>query len=239
MSKLFYSVLFMLIISPVYAADMVVIRASDNAGYFAGQLLEQQSQINLPTDAEMTVIFASGNVLTASAGFQGQLIDPKPTDQTDKQLLTTLANFINRQALDELSATRNLSQERPSSAWQVDMTNRKRHYCVAEEEQVTLWRPSTTSATAATLEIKHKSSARRVKTMWPAHKNTLVWPQDLPVIYEDDYNLEVNNLTGQRLFKMLVLHRVPRDLPSKSHQVVWMVGRGCTPQANLLLASLK
>lgn len=237
MLKLFYGILFTLLISPAYAADMVVIRASDNAGYFAGQLLEQQTPINLAQDAEITVVFASGNILTTS-GFQGNLQDPEP-NQADKQLVASLANFINRQALDELSVIRNLNQERPSSAWQVDMTNGKRHYCVAEEEQVTLWRPSSTSATAATLEIKHKSSAKRVKTMWPAHKNTLVWPQDLPVIYEDDYNLEVNNLTGQRLFKMLVLHRVPRDLPSKSHQVVWMVGRGCTLQANLLLAGLK
>ncbi|MEK7991263.1 MAG: hypothetical protein VSS52_009675 [Thiotrichaceae bacterium] len=239
-------VFFYTFISSVYAADMVVIRATDNAGYAKGQLLNNNVHIQLPEEAEMTVVFSSGKVLTVGSGFTGLLIDPVQTDKhtantadNATQLVVNLSDFLYEQAHHEPPTTRKSSQERPSSAWQVDMSNRKRHYCVAPSKQLILWRPSNSSNTAGTLEIKHNSSENRIKAVWPAHKTTLNWPKKLSVVYEDTYNVEVKNLTGQHFFKKLVLHKVPNDLPTKSHQVVWMVGRGCIPQANLLLASLK
>ncbi len=235
MLRLSILVFFYTFISTVYATDMVVIRATDNAGYSTGQLLSNHVTVQLPQEAEMTVVFASGQVLTVDSGFKGSLTDPEPLKQSN-QLVTTLANFLSEQA--NMPPTRT-GQERPSSAWQVDMTNNKRHYCIAPLKQVILWRPSNASKTAGTLEIKHAPTSKRIKTVWPAHKTTLGWPETLSVEYENEYTVEVTNLTGQRFFKKLVLHKIPSDLPTKSHQVVWMVGRGCVPQANLLLASLK
>ncbi|MCV6639053.1 hypothetical protein [Candidatus Albibeggiatoa sp. nov. NOAA] len=245
MLRLSILVLFYTFISSVYAADMVVIRATDNAGYAKGQLLNNDIHVQLPHEAEMTVVFSSGKVLTVGSGFKGSLVDPMKNKHTSNkvdnatQLVASLSDFLYEQAHHEPPTTRKSGQERPSSAWQVDMSNRKRHYCVAPSKQVVLWRPSNSSKTAGTLEIKHTASNKRVKTVWPAHKTTLSWPKKLGVVYEDAYSVEVKNLTGQRFFKKLVLHKIPNDLPTKSHQVVWMVGRGCIPQANLLLASLK
>ena len=245
MLRLSILVFFYTFISSVYAADMVVIRATDNAGYIKGQLLNNNVQVRLPADAEMTVVFSSGQVLTVEAGFHGTLADPIKTQHIPNQtknsgaLVTSLSDFLYEQAHYEPPTTRKSGQERPSSAWQVDMSNHKRHYCIAPSKKVVLWRPSNASKTAGTLEIKHTKTNKRVKTVWPAHKTTLSWPKKLGVVYENPYNVEVTNLTGQRFFKKLVLHKIPTDLPTKSHQVVWMVGRGCIPQANLLLASLK
>jgi hypothetical protein len=245
MLRLSILLLFYIFNSSVYAADMVVIRATENAGYSKGQLLNNNAYVQLPEGAEMTVIFSSGEVLTVDSGFDGVLVDPVQAKQLantvddSTPLVSSLSDFLYEQASYEPPTTRKTGQERPSSAWQVDMSNRKRHYCVAPSKPVILWRPSNSSNTAGTLEIKHTTSNERIKTVWPAHKTTLNWPKNLSVVYEDAYSVEVKNLTGQRFFKKLVLHEIPSDLPTKSHQVVWMVGRGCIPQANLLLASLK
>lgn len=229
------SLFFYLFISTAYAADMVVIRASDNTEYFKGQLLHNHAQVKLPDDAEVTVVFASGEVLTVQSGFKGALIDPSTSiPEYSTQMIAELSEFL----LKEQPVIRSPA-EYPPSAWQVDMSNNKRHYCVIPSQPVILWRPSGASKTAGVLEIKHSPTNKRVKTVWPAHKTTLGWPKDLSVVYEDAYSVEVKSLTGQRFFKKLVLHKIPDDLPTKSHQVVWMVGRGCIPQANLLLASLK
>jgi hypothetical protein len=122
----------------------------------------------------------------------------------------------------------------------VDATStRKRFFCIAPSSHVVLWRPKKQSHSASLLLIKHKSSGEEAKVVWPAYQTTLKWPNDLPVVYGDTYTVEVKPRRGSPSFKKLVLYQLPDSLPTKSHKVVWMAGRGCIPQANMLLASLR
>ncbi len=239
------------LVSIAQAADMVVIHSNASDLYPRGKILDNQTPINLPTDSTITVVFGSGKVQTIKGPFEGQLqdtsknnalaniqlaavADTKNNDLDNKKLITTLAQF-----LTERTTIRSLSSVQPKNLWLVDVsTPAKRFYCVAPAAPIILWRPEEQSQTASTLFIKHKSNGQKVSLEWPAHQTTLAWPSDLPVMYGDTYIVEVKT-TRYSTIKNLVLYQLPDSLPTNSHKVVWMVGRGCLLQANILLTNLR
>lgn len=236
------------LVSIAQAADMVVIHSNANELYPRGKILESQTAVNLPIDSKITVVFGSGNVQTVNGPFEGKLqdsfkdkalsninlaLDAKKTDLDNQKLITTLAQFlIDRESIRALSI-------QPHKLWLVDVsTPTKRFYCVAPAAPVILWRPEEQSQTTSTLLIRHKSNGQEVSVEWPAHQTTLAWPSHLPVLYGDTYIVEVKTDRYSTL-KNLVLYQLPASLPTNSHKVVWMVGRGCLLQANILLTNLR
>ncbi len=237
------------LVSIAQAADMVVIHSNASELYPRGKILESNTPVNLPTDSKITVVFGSGNVQTVSGPFQGKLqdkfknnalaniqltLDGKNNEFGDQKLITTLAQFlIERESIRALSV-------QPQNLWLVDVvsTPTKRFYCVAPAAPVILWRPEEQSQTTSTLLIRHKSNGQEVSIEWPAHQTTLAWPSHLPVLYGDTYIIEVKANRHSTL-KKLVLYQLPDSLPTNSHKVVWMVGRGCLLQANILLTNLR
>lgn len=235
MLKCCYFLVFWLFINASYAADMVVLRS--NAPQFTtGQVLGQQTTIQLTSQQYLTVVFGSGQVRTASAPFDGQLSDPLP-HLASPQHVTQLAVALQKVVYE--TRARRSPPDQPDDIWAVNVLNTDRHYCVAATQPVILWRPSQESQRASRVYIKHKASGDATKIMWPAKQTKLRWPHDFPVLYGDTYTLENKNFRGYASFKKLVLHELPNNLPSMSHKIVWMVGRGCIPQANMLMARLK
>ncbi|MDD2815157.1 MAG: hypothetical protein PHP00_05385 [Thiotrichaceae bacterium] len=219
------------LVSMAQAADVVVVR-SNSVEYPKGTLLDSHTAVNLPAGKEMTVVFSSGQVQTFKNAYEGSLQDNSGKAAT-VGLVDTLASLINTAQ----PITR--GHDIPQDVWLVDISNNKRFYCVAANEHVTLWRPDSESKTASTLQIKHKPTGQQAQVVWPANKSTIEWPSNMPVVYGDTYTLELSSLRGHSTFKKLVLYQLPDSLPSKSHQVVWMAGKGCIPQANLLLVNLR
>lgn len=220
------------------AADLVIIR-SNVADLPKGWLLDSHTIVDLPAQTEITAVFATGGTQTITGPFQGKLSDPLRNDPelADENLIVTLADFVNQE-----KATRRILRSTattPKNIWLVDISTTKRFYCVAPSGQVTLWRPEDQGQSAGTLRIKHKSSGKRVQNTWPARQSTLTWPSGLPIIYGDTYTVMLETRQQRSSFKKLVLYQLPDNLPTDSHKVVWMVSKGCIPQANRLLASLR
>jgi len=223
---MFRFIILIFCVNIAYAADMVVIH-SNVTQYTEGQLLDSHTTIlDLPEQSEITVVFANGGVKTLNGPYQGTVADTNSPD-----LLVTLSKLLTENKLD----TRGL-ENYPANLWLVDVNTTKRFFCIAPASQVVLWRPDVQSA--STLTIKHKASNSVSVVKWPAKQTTLRWPSNLPIIYGDNYTLELKNRNGS-FFKILVLYQLPDSLPTTSHKVVWMVGRGCISQANMLLSSLK
>ena len=216
------------------AAEMVVIRSNATNLFPKGQLLENNISFNLPAQAEVTVAFASGGIQTVVGPYQGFFTDPLPKNKADPDLVKQLAAFVTQTETFRTTAT----SQQPNSVWMVDVSTTKRFYCVAASDRVRLWRPGSQSKNASTLKIKHKSTGKEVQVVWPARQKTLKWPSHLPIVYGDTYTVELKTRSSSS-FKKLVLYQLPESLPTESHKVVWMVGRGCIPQANMLLASLR
>jgi len=244
------------------ADDMVVIRSNATQDFPKGQLLDSTKPVNLPAGKEMTVIFTSGGVQTVSGPYQGQLKDPLPDkkaepidviadplpddkaesvdviavplpdNKAEPVDVIALSNFL--MAQEHVRGTK----QAPKNLWLVDVSTPKRFYCIAPSNRVILWRPENQSKNASTLLIKHKRTGQKAKVSWPAYQMTLKWPGSLPVYYGETYTVKLKTRNGSS-FKKLVLYKLPDRLPTKSHKVVWMVGRGCIPQANMLLASLR
>lgn len=250
MFKLSISILLISMISMVQAQDMVVIYSTDLKTFPEGKLLGSHTPIDLLDSKEITVVFASGGVTKVIGPYKGVIRDPQPNHKpflininhktnTPPKFVEVIAGLSQFLKNDELiPATR--GPIKPQELWLVDATStRKRFYCIAPSSRVTLWRPKKETHSASLLLIKHKSSGKKAKLVWPAYQATLQWPNDLPVIYGDTYTVEVKPRRGSPSFKKLVLYQLPDSLPTESHKVVWMAGRGCIPQANMLLASLR
>jgi|JFJP01.1.fsa_nt_gi hypothetical protein len=233
---MFRSVIFLLCtwVGMVQASELVVIRSTHESLFAKGDILNTQETVNLPMNVELTVVFDSGNPLTLKGPYQGKLADPAPLTNPAKQLaIAELSNFVRKDvAVRGETETRDL--------WSIDVDTSKRNYCVASGEKINLSRPMSDSSTASTVLLKHKTSGQQVQLTFTANQTILVWPTTtLPVIFGDTYTLETKTLRGRSSFKKLVLYQLPADLPTKSHQVVWMVGKGCTAQAGSLLISLR
>lgn len=227
--------------SIVHARDMVVIQSTLPGVFSAGQILSSQNPLIVPKDSEITLVFDTGDTLTVRGFYEGKVKKPE-SDQVlaNPELVSTLASLIRGEYESPVKTVmRANSEEIPQNIWQVDLSTNKRHYCVKAPDSVMLWRPKNESRSASRLLIKHKMTGKNSQLMWPAHQSTLAWPNDLPIIYGDTYTVELENLHGGSSFKKLVLYQLPQDLPTTSHKIVWMAGKGCIPQANRLLASLR
>ena len=220
--------------STVLAVDMVVIHSNITQLFPRGQLLDYHTPIDLPSEGKITVVFNNGNVQTVSGPYQGKIQNPDPEKNNsldNKTLVTSLAQFmVERETIRELSA-------QPKDLWMVDVSTSKHFYCIAPSSQVILWLPEIQSQSASTLVIKHAPTGEQTEIEWPAYHTTLSWPSSLPVQYGDIYTVKIK-YHSRTTFKQFVLYQLPESLPTNSHKIVWMVGRGCIPQANQLLASL-
>jgi len=246
MFKLSIYILLISLISIVQAQDMVVVNSTYDK-FPKGQLLGSYTPINLPNGTKITVVFASGGVQQVTGPYKGFIRDPLPNykpvlvninhdPNTPPKLVEVIAGLS--QFLKNNEETRD--GIKPQELWLVDATSaRKRFFCIAPSSQVVLWRPKKESYSASLLLIKHKTTGKQAQVVWPAYQMTLEWPNNLPVVYGDTYTVEVKPRRGSPSFKKLVLYQLPDSLPTESHKVVWMAGRGCIPQANLLLASLR
>jgi hypothetical protein len=217
----------------VSASEMIIIHANDAAHPLTvGSVLPATTTLALQgEEAEVTVVFANGGVRTVRSPWQGVVSNPVGLSD-DPQLIAGLSDLLSEDSLTQ----RTRQHDMPNDIWWVDINTNKRHYCVAN--QVTLWR-SQTDYSASTLEIKHKESGNEASIVWPANQATLAWPSHLPIVHGETYTVELTTRRGASNFKKLVLYQLPESLPTQSHKVVWMVGRGCIPQANLLLSSLR
>jgi hypothetical protein len=233
MSRLFILILSIIAtVNVTHAANMVVIHSTDTNLFSKGQLLNAQISQNIPAKVKITVVFETGGVKTVTGPYFKPLQDPLANTNSDPKLVITLANF-----LTNTSNIRSRGEDNPNNPWLVDVNTTKRFYCIAPSYNVILWRPKSDSQSASTLLIKHTRTGKVVKVRWPAYKDILEWPSDLPVRYGDTYKIEVQTRSNSSI-KKLVLHQLPIGLPSKSHKVVWMIGRGCVQQVNQLLSSL-
>jgi hypothetical protein len=227
--------------SVIQAADMVVIHSHAADSHPVGQLLDSQATLTLPAKSEITVVFESGGVKTITGPYQGQLNDPLSDSnatsdpKSDPKLVATLADFLRDQ---QLQTTVRSTSSPPEDLWWIDVNTNKRHYCLDPSTPVTLWRTDRQNQSASTLVIKRKATGQTAQDTWPAQQATLQWPNSLPVVYGDTYTVELQTRQGGTNFKKVILYRLPDNLPTESHKVVWMVGRGCIPQANMLLARL-
>ena len=218
----------------VQAADMVVIHSNITQLFPKGQLLDCHDAINVPNEGKITVVFGNGHVKTVIGPFQGQISKPEKNVQFTSEhhtLVTRLSEFIiQRETIRELSPAE-------KELWMIDVSTPKHFYCIAPSSKVILWQPEIQSQHPSTLLIKHTSTNEKAEIEWPAYQTTVEWPTNLTVHYGDTYTVEIK-YSGRTISKQLVLYQLPDSLPTNSHKVVWMVGRGCIPQANQLLASL-
>ncbi|MCK5720372.1 MAG: hypothetical protein KAH84_10555 [Thiomargarita sp.] len=250
------------------AENAVIIQANVHSDLKVGQLVNIGEIINLPELSELTLLYSNGEIKTIKGSYQDTLIVPTLNqDKNYPQLITALADFLiekneNLSTLPKLQSglDKNISlatelsrllitennrskyQSLPMDLWLVDVNTNTRSYCISPTiNHIILWRPKQQSAIASTLSLKHQKTGNEVKIVWPANQTKLNWPnKELSVYYNDTYTIELKNHNGSGpFFKKLILYKLPESLPSNSHKVVWMVGRGCISQANILLANLK
>ena len=213
----------------VQAAELVVV-ASTAPDYQVGLVVDGDDPIHVVQGTEITLISSTGLPVKLVGPFDGV------PDLSGKKGKTGLVAALS----DVIMA----SQQNTSSAgimraalfgsgdpWVID-SGLSGNYCIAGSKPVMFWRAITIGEVQASL----KTGGQHAQIVWAAGDNTAEWPRDFPLSGGETYQLE---FTTTKKVRDYTIHRVPEDLQTDAHKVVWMHAKGCGKQAAILLARLQ
>jgi len=120
------------------------------------------------------------------------------------------------------------------SIWTVNLCQ-SNTFCYVTTEQIDLWLPKNQRSGQRNdrMVIKNTVSQSVVIEVWPASKETLVWPlKKMPIQSGVTYSIGIKEGRDYPLEK-IVLHQIPANL-SVEEQIVEMRRKGCSQQADKL-----
>ena len=121
---------------------------------------------------------------------------------------------------------------KPSNLWDIDVTA-PGTVCVVDPAAVQLWRPDMQKA--AKLTVTPESGAV-VGVSFPAGRNVMAWPANLPIAEGRGYVLSGGGLAQPVRVRFAMLERPPSD-PASTYAA--LDAKGCEVQKQLLLEAMR
>ncbi len=213
----------------VHAAELVVV-ASTAPGFKVGAVVNGSNPIRLAQGSEVTFISSAGQPVKLVGPYEG--VPDAPSGAGDPSLVDALSDVIRSVPQNTASAgVMRASMFATKDPWVIDVSQAGNH-CVALDKPPMLWRAITIGPVIASL----KSGDQEAEVAWTGGSHTAPWPAELPL--RDGQRYELHFIASKKTQK-LTLHRVPDDLPTDAHKVVWMHKKGCAQQAAVFLARLQ
>lgn len=223
-------------VGSAHAADLLILKSTQPSlpeGFF----IDDADPLSLPAGAELTLVDEAGNKIILKGPYSGVPTARKSGNETGlgSRMLMALAQLIVGPAPSArtMGATRGAPAARVDDFWLLNVSASGDH-CLRTDIPTTLWRPKADKAEK--LSIKRHRSRQWVRAEWPAGDNTLDWPGGMDLV--DDATYLVRLGSGIAVSRVVV-HLVPKDLPSDFHRVAWMTRKGCKRQARAFLSRLK
>ena len=206
-----------LLVAPgIASAAVVIVRSAGSAAkaYPPGKSLPDNASIKLGNGDMVTVLTAnSAKVLRGPGVF---------AVGADRQ---SLAMAAGRRA--RFGALRTGDVAKNPSIWDVDVTQSGK-MCVADAAKLSLWRPNKDEAA----KIKIRSSSGKTQTNgWAAGKQTVAWPQALPVSSGAQYQIEGLGADTSSV-SFVKVNAAPSDLVGAAKL---LIDNGCQNQLDLLV----
>lgn len=213
----------------VHAAELVVV-ASTAPDYKVGMVVDGNDPIRVAKGGEVTFISSAGVPLKLVGPYKG--VPDTSGNRGEAGLVDALSDVIRSAPQNTASAgVMRASLFESGDPWLID-SSKAGSYCVAGSKPVMFWRAIIIGEVQASLEV----GGQRSRIVWAAGSHTAEWPVGLPVSDGETYQLE---FTASKKLRKYTLHRVPENLPTDAHKVVWMHGKGCGIQASILLTRLQ
>lgn len=131
----------------------------------------------------------------------------------------------NRRA--RFSAMRSSDVPLNPSPWNLDITQSGK-VCVVSPAGLTLWRPQKEDA----IELTIRGGGNEQKVAWPAGKDTLSWPKELPVTGGAEYQLSQTGSGDTARVTFVTLTEDPGD---KVRAAQSLIANGCENQLDVLV----
>ncbi len=224
---------FTTIFTPALNAAELVVIASSNSDFKAGQVVDSSSDIKLANDATLTLISESGKVF-ALKGPRSGVVEVKGSADKNGGLISSIKNILagEKTEVTTLGVMRSIgAPERPSDPWAI-IAGKTGKYCVTVSKPVVLWRAN--GQKTRNLILINLNNNHKVKTVWSSGQNILYWPRLMPLVDGATYRVD---LAGESKLPKLTVTMVP-DQPTQAHAAVWMAQNGCEQQALRLLQSI-
>ncbi|WP_129790591.1 hypothetical protein [Sphingosinicella sp. CPCC 101087] len=207
------------------AANVLVVRAAGpSAGsYPPGRSLPDDARIALRSGDTLVVLDARGTRTFRGPG----TFSPSQAAQAGAR--TTLASSGRRVRVGAVRSA-GIVPASPTTIWHID-ASMSGNMCLADTNNVRLWRGDTSQATRVTISGPGGTSR---EVAWPAGAATLAWPSDLPITDGAQYQLALNGVAVPSRVTFRTLESPPADMTAVAAA---LIERECQEQLDLLVDS--
>lgn len=205
------------------AAELVVTK-STVPGLDIGTIVDGASTLALKAGHKLTLMSATGKIVTLVGPYNGIVDAAQPTAKDDK-VMTALSTLVSGHGKDQsqLGATRTTAERRGKQVWGVEV-GATDDQCILAGQSPTIWQSKAVSGPIELQQVGGPSA----KVTWPASEVVAHWPRAVPVKDGAQYKLGSGTFT---------LHVIPAAVTNPAEQATALTEKGCNAQALALLQS--
>lgn len=216
---------------PALAGVLVVRASGPSAGsYPAGKALADTARISLKADDMLVLLDSRG---TRTLRGPGIFTPASPAIANQRSAIAAVAaNTTSRRA--RIGAVRGVgaaTAARSPSLWHLDIS-KSSNFCVADPDNVTLWRADAAEPVRLTVTGGGKSETLD----WAAGTTTLPWPPDLAVGEGAGYRLA---WPGGAAPTTIVFRALPSKPAGLEDMAAALIRNGCQAQLDLLIETVQ
>ena len=203
-------------VSSASVATVLVVRASGPSAkiYPPGKALPDSAKVKLQPGDSVMLLNTSGAKMLRGPGTFAVTASGSAGSAT-----------ANRRA--RMSSMRSSEVPLNPSPWNVDITQSGK-VCVANPTKLTLWRPIAEDP----IELTIRGGGSEQTLQWPAGKDTISWPTELPVAGGAEYQLSQSGSGDTARVTFVRLGSPPGDTVSTAQS---LIANGCENQLDVLV----
>lgn len=215
----------------VASADVLVVRASGPSAkdFPAGKSLADNASISLMANDSLVLLDSRGTRTLRGPG----TFTPGSAAAASNRSAIAAATTNSGARRARIGAVRSVGATpvRSPSIWHVDIS-KSSTVCLADSQNVKLWRPDASKAVQLTL-----SGAGKDETIdWRAGQSVLDWPADMTIADDAAYQLRWTGAASPTTLKFRTLPAKPEGLETLATS---LIQNDCQAQLDLLVETLK
>jgi hypothetical protein len=217
--------------APARAADEMVVVASRGIALAPGTRVDPTKPLVLQQGQHVTLIAVNGLTLKLDGPYD------KPPAMADggsdlTQALSALVTQTDARTTEAGVTRAGTTVARLPAPWLLDVS-RTGNVCLLDGTKPVFWRPA--SAGPAHLTVMPADRSWKGEANWPAGKDLLAAPSDLPVHGDAVYFMAIDK--GEE--SAITVNLIPLTLDGPEMQAAWLAHQGCEAQAEALVRQVK
>ncbi|MGH6720235.1 MAG: DUF4384 domain-containing protein [Alphaproteobacteria bacterium] len=208
------------------AGDLLVLDSSDPA-HVPGTIVAGDGAMAVAAGAVVTLLAEDGSITRLDGPYQGAA---PGAAASEGNLVSSLATMMGEGDVDTqaFGAVRG-GDDGPAGIWTIDLSGSGSR-CVDGAGPDGLWR-----GTVASGRFRDLASGTNVALAWSQPASTVPWPDGIAVVNGAEYAFVPDGGAG---LAHIVIHKLPKVLPTAAHLLRWLGEQDCGAQARALLARI-